>query len=341
MLGHHGDDIAENLLMRIARGSGITGLAGLRPVHRVDRGIIHVRPLLDMDRSTIHGVLQAAGVPWREDSSNAGDRYVRNRVRRLVIPAWRAAVTHDPVRGAIRSRTLLEEDAVALDTWLRLLVGEPEKTEPHSLAALKGKPKALIRRAVIRFLRRHGLELSLGPKPVETLIKAVATGEQCRMSGGPSGFITCCDSVLQYRPLAEPATWRPFLAPVGSFVFFPDGGCLAVHMLKVDQKLQEQILRKEIDPDREAVISWPRGTQQVLLRRWAPGDRLRPLGAPGERKLQDVFGDRRIPPAERKRLPLVFTVEGELLWVPGVPPAESFKIEPRTRHALRLTYIGT
>ena len=94
-LGHQQDDVAETLLMRIARGSGAAGLASPRPVHEHREGKIHLRPLLALKKAEIEAALLSAGAEWRRDSSNAEGDYFRNRVRNAVLPAWIDAAGND------------------------------------------------------------------------------------------------------------------------------------------------------------------------------------------------------------------------------------------------------
>ena len=84
-LGHTADDQAETLLMRLLRGGGPAGLAGI-PVKRMP----FIRPLLQVHRDSILAYLRAAGIPWVEDSSNTNRGYLRNRVRLDLMPALRA-----------------------------------------------------------------------------------------------------------------------------------------------------------------------------------------------------------------------------------------------------------
>jgi tRNA(Ile)-lysidine synthase len=108
--GHQKDDVAETMLMRIARGSGAVGLAAPRPVQVMADGRVFLRPLLTLTKAEIIGVLEKAGVAWREDMSNATSEFFRNRVRRDVMPSWRAAAGNDALGGAALTRELLDED---------------------------------------------------------------------------------------------------------------------------------------------------------------------------------------------------------------------------------------
>jgi tRNA(Ile)-lysidine synthase len=73
------------------------------------------------------------------------------------------------------------------------------------------------------------------------------------------------------------------------------------------------------------------------VRAWRHGDRMRPLGAPGSRSLQDLFTDRRVPRARRARTPVVLS-RGEIAWIPGVATGERFRVTTRTSERARLTW---
>lgn len=179
-LGHQQDDVAETLLMRLARGSGSAGLAAPRPVQRWADGRVTLRPLLGLRKNEIVAALRAAGAVWREDATNAGDRFFRNRVRRAVVPAWQRAAGRDAVAGAARTRRLLEEDDAALEAWLDAL--NPLRGRVLALAPLAGKPRALVRRALHRWLLRLRPATALSSQAFEDLLDCVVAGKNTRRS---------------------------------------------------------------------------------------------------------------------------------------------------------------
>jgi tRNA(Ile)-lysidine synthase len=186
-LGHQQDDVAETQLMRLARGSGTAGLAAPRPVQDGPSGRRHLRPLLDLKKREIAGALEAAGIPWREDASNAGPGHFRNRVRRSVLPAWIRASARDALAGAALSRELLEEDDRALEAWTDAL-GAATPAGDLSLARLSGKPRAVVRRALHRWLMAQADAGDLSRAGFEVLLGAVERGIPVRQSLGAQGF---------------------------------------------------------------------------------------------------------------------------------------------------------
>ncbi|HVS53788.1 MAG TPA: tRNA lysidine(34) synthetase TilS [Opitutaceae bacterium] len=195
-LGHQQDDIAETMLMRLARGSGTGGLAAPRPVQRHARGRVHLRPLLTLKKTEIASALTAAGIPWREDATNAGGDFFRNRVRRDVVPAWIATAQRDAVAGAARARELLEEDDEALERWAAELA-PIEKDGALPLRLLAGKPRALLRRALHRWLLAQRGVGELSRQAFEALLEAVARGETTRHSIGAMHFALIRRGVLR------------------------------------------------------------------------------------------------------------------------------------------------
>lgn len=186
-LGHQQNDVAETMLMRLARGSGGAGLAAPRPVQVMPAGRRHLRPLLDLKHEAIVAALRAAKVPWREDASNAGDAHFRNRIRHDVLPRWVQAAGRDAVAGAALSRTLLDEDDAALEVWARQLAA---RMPPRRLALKEFDevPRAVVRRVLRRWLASQPQADGLSRIAFETLLDAVVRGEPFRHSLGPQGF---------------------------------------------------------------------------------------------------------------------------------------------------------
>lgn len=346
--GHQRDDILETQLQRLARGAGTEGLAAPRPIHRFPGGRPgHLRPLLDWPAGEIRRHLAECGIPWREDRSNRDAGIARNALRETVIPGLGKAVGRDPGTGAARSRALLEEDAAALDEWARdscpaAFAGE-SRLDARELADL---PKALVRRVLNAWLGNLGLRASVGARGMDQLVAAVHSSVPGLREGEFSigvgeGFVRMRAGAVYWEAAAEnEAGGLPEnglrLAP-GVPVRVGGDGVLAMDACDADGELRRAILEKRVDPEREAYVDAGR-TGVLWVRQWRAADRFRPLGAPGSRKLQDWFTDRKVPRRERKRLPVVVSEAGELVWVPGFPPADAVKVRPETDKALRLTY---
>lgn len=196
-LAHQQDDIAETMLMRLARGSGTAGLAAPRPVQVVADGRVHLRPLLTLKKQELTAALRAAEVKWREDASNEGQDFFRNRIRRTVLPAWQKAAERDACAGAALARELLEEDDKALETWLERLA--PLKRGVLDLRVLGDVPQAVLRRGLHRWMLAVRPETDLSRQGFELLLAAVRRGTATRFSLGRSGFAVIRQGKLMFR----------------------------------------------------------------------------------------------------------------------------------------------
>ncbi|MBL9195137.1 MAG: tRNA lysidine(34) synthetase TilS [Opitutaceae bacterium] len=198
-LGHHQDDVAETLVMRLGRGSGLAGLVAPRPLQLSNDKIIRLRPLLTLSKRTLVEHLAGLGIPWREDESNQTDQFLRNRVRNHVLPAWLAAEPgRDIVSGMAASRELLQEDADALDT-LSASIGALRRSR-IDLRKLKGVPKALVRRVLYKWkLSLKDRCGDLSKQGFEALLAAVMAQRDTRLSLGASGFAVIQAFTLTYE----------------------------------------------------------------------------------------------------------------------------------------------
>jgi tRNA(Ile)-lysidine synthase len=186
-LAHQQDDIAESMLMRLARGSGLGGLAAPRPMQLTGDGRTRLRPLLTFKKAELLAALRQAGVAWREDSSNARGAHFRNRIRHGVLRGWVKAAGRDALAGAALSRERLEEDEQALDLWAEV-VAPLDRAGRLDLETLTGMPRAITRRALHRWLLAVKQPTDLSRQGFELLLAAVEQGKPTRFSLGRNGF---------------------------------------------------------------------------------------------------------------------------------------------------------
>ena len=197
-LGHQQNDVAETLLMRLARGSGSSGLGAPRPVQSMPFKRVHLRPLLNLKRSEIYAAMGEVRLPWREDATNQTGVYFRNRIRLEVIPAWVSAAERDAIAGAARSRELLSEDDAALGVWAhRLWSNMPEGQ--LDLKALKDVPRAVVRRLLHHWLMSIKNVGDISRQAFDCLLDAVICGESTRQSIGNVGFAVIRRRVLFFE----------------------------------------------------------------------------------------------------------------------------------------------
>jgi tRNA(Ile)-lysidine synthase len=339
--GHQQDDILETQLQRLARGSGTDGLAAPRPIHVFESNPTHLRPVLHLRAGEIRMGLNACGIPWREDSSNNDVGIARNALRHRVIPDLVEALSRDVSTGAARSRYLLEEDACALDILARVqFVDAYAGALKLGRQSLQLAPRALTRRALSAWLSAHNLIQSISAPAMDLFMDAVyAAKRKNRLSAGPA-YIVLDQEWVWIELVKDAGDGRTVVAcsiEAGESVILSTGALLETEVVELDDAFRAAILGGDVDVQREAFVAMTSGLT-LDVRGWLAGDRYRPIGAPGSKKLKDWFIDRHIPQRERKLLPLVTLYSGEIIWVPGFAPADTMKISSETKMALRLTY---
>ncbi|EDY83427.1 hypothetical protein VDG1235_3054 [Verrucomicrobiia bacterium DG1235] len=338
--GHHADDVAETMLMRLSRGSGLEGLTAPREVSKAGGGIHFLRPLLGFTRKEIQSTLEGCGISWREDATNDSDRNYRARLRKSVIPSWDLAADRPARLGVSRSRSLLAEDAEALDAWTDRVWESAWDQDLGALATTEVAtvPVALQRRVLHRLV--GGVEL--GAKAIEACLEALAGGTRLKIEISAGVFLEFSESTIQCVRESSGMSggaWGAFRLPLGSVAYLPDGARLAFEQISEDQSLFSKVLAGGNDDGKSAYLNDLGNTcAAVTVRRRQAGDAFKPLGKSSHKKLKTMFIDRKIDREERDRLP-VFVWEGEgIVWVPGLPPSGDRRLGSRCESALRLTY---
>jgi tRNA(Ile)-lysidine synthase len=281
--GHTQDDQAETVVLRLLRGSGARGLSGIPP----RRGAI-VRPLIDRTRAEVIAHVRARSLPHLEDPSNATPRFLRNRVRAEVIPVLRSLAPHAS-RALARAADLLRDDE-------RALAGEGRRLAEGGavrIADLLAEPVA-VRRRVVRDLWRRatGKRADLEARQVESVLALVGRRGPSRapLSRGFEACVRYGALAIRASPTTSPAAAPVRIAGPGSHLL-PEGGVLEVGSVK------------------GAV--WP-----LWWRGRRPGDRFRPGGGRGSKKLKAWLIDRKVPREVRDGLRVLADDAGWILWVP-------------------------
>jgi len=344
-LGHTRDDQAETFLLRLVRGAGPRGLSGMHP----QNGRL-VRPLLDCRRHELRSFLADRSVPFVHDESNDDVSIPRNRVRAELLPLLQARFNPRIVE------TLAGEAGQARDEWAWMesaagaLAATPDGPGVWrlDLTALERAPRALARLAVWKAMS----EASGGrPIALEHVESALETAERGGGVDAPGHRLERIGSALvlrsrpagQARRLAGPAP-NLFHYPLSipGEVALPDAGCVVTaevgHLGQVGQA--RPVGREGQDGFLAIVRSDVRGPLAVRNRR--PGDRFRPVGLGGRKKLQDFFVDRKVGRERRDLVPIVVDESDRIVWVAGYGIDEEFRVTDPAQAVLilRLMQLG-
>ncbi len=274
---HTAEDNAETVLMHLLRGTGLRGLGGITPVsERL------IRPMLDVTRGEVEAFLAENWIAFRTDSTNRSDRFLRNRIRHLVMPLLKQ---ENPSLS-----TALSAAAQRIRQDVALLDELAEALDNTDVAALRAAPAPLRRRALERLLKTNGF-----PEPSAVHLEqaeAVVFSENpsARVCLGGLTLRRCYDRlavareqvVLQSRPL-----------PMAGTVELPELG---------------MTVKTRVVEAPEGFTVRPSGPMTIRARQ--PGDSITLPG--GTKSLKKLFIDRKVPQWERAAIPVIADVQGVL-----------------------------
>ena len=318
--GHTMTDQAETFLMRLMRGSGLRGLAGIFPVVE---GMI-VRPLIQIERKDIEAYLKEKRIECRIDESNLDRRFLRNRIRLDLIPYIQENFEPEIVSSLGRITSIIREEnslleKIAQEKTKRAVLKKNNRISLE-VKPLSSLPRAMARRVVRDFiseLRGNLREISF--EDVESVL--------CLREG--KEFPLRKDHVL--RREKDQIFLKGKIPPKIRYEYRWEGKApLDIKELKLKfegKKIKRgSSLRLDFDDQTRAFLDLGKLRFPLLVRNRREGDRYQPLGAPGQKKLKEIMRAKGIPLSERERRP-VFLSGDKIVWILGLPVSEKFKVE--------------
>ena len=318
-VAHHADDSAETFFLNLMRGTGLAGLAGIKP-----RNGAIVRPMLCVGRQDVEAYLAQLPQDYVTDSTNLESEYRRNKIRNIILPALRECF---PGSDAALSATM----ANLSGDWLLLqeLVGDYRRRAVTESDGVVRIDKAVVAQSAHPETLLHELLAPYGYNPTQTsaLWKSAATvgavfeSADYLLEVGREQFVLMPHDGLQndetfvFR-LDDRTTHPPFfeveiVERTPDFKFVADGN-LAY--------FDSEILGYEL-----------------TLRHWRQGDRFRPFGMKGSKKLSDYFNDNKFSLLDKRRAWLLCASD-TILWLVGHRAADAFRVTPTTRQVVVLKH---
>ena len=342
--GHHRDDHAETLLMQVLRGTG--GLIGIRPV----RDGRYIRPLIEIPREKIQVYANGLGLSFCEDSSNRKRTYLRNRIRQDLIPWIRKEVNPLFVDSLLQLASILEEetkclDAVAEEALERVTrQANPETEVILRRDLLEGMPRAIQRRVLRRsYGRLAGSIQGLSYVHLEGICDALGKTEGrvhkvFSLPRGVRAFLEYEAVYLTRRDLWKVTPYEVPL-PLDDERLIPEAGItLRAHRVVFDGSPPESVencLSGGGEDRYCACLDADLAVGEMVVRNARPGDRFRPLGLGGRKKLKDFFMDEKIPRSLRHRI-AILDIGGRVAWVVGYRVDDRFKVSEGTREVIHV-----
>jgi len=318
---HNQDDVLETFFINLSRGSGIRGLTGIKVIS----GRI-IRPMLFAPRNMIEEYAQENSISYREDSSNASDKYIRNKIRHKILPLFEVI---NPSFRAVLIETIQKlRDAESIYTDeinLRRneIVSEKDEIITISLDRLRDLPQH--KTYLFEFLS----EYHFTPKQIADIDESVnaASGKQ---------FFSTTHRLVKDRskmiitPIGD-EEYRKFYIPEGTGQIFEP---VHLEFIIIDKTPGFRIPSEPniacLDYD---LLSFP-----LLIRKWQSGDYFRPLGMKHRKKLSDFLVDQKISIVDKENLWLLLNNE-DIVWVINQRIDERYKITPGTKQILMIKSI--
>lgn len=316
ILAHHADDQAETYLIRLLRGAGPEGLGCMQRESR-DHGIRILRPMLGLRREEIRKFLTENGIIWREDESNQDTRYLRNRIRSVILPEMERDFPGAVGRIAATAEMTADENR-AMDEIADRLIQEYAGSDWFRIEGLANQPEGIRVRTLRKWWKQYVPELKehtlnrTQSKMLSSLTEA-PKGTKINLPGG-SGAVRgaahlhltgkehfCLKPVDAYGDCIK---FGDFTLRTGEYQSGTGDG-------KIKQAIPENFLNG------------------CVIRTRKPGDRIRPFGSPDYRKLQDYLTDRKVDVSWRDRIPLLCR-GNEVIMVCGVGTGNVPKLDPET-----------
>lgn len=320
--GHNANDDAETMLLNLSRGTGLRGLVGMKAICNHT-----LRPLLFASRKEIMDYARDHELKWREDSSNASVKYHRNKIRHTIIPVFES-INPAFLETAKETIRKLDQTAKVLDFALEIIKKEVWLSLPDRILIDIHKLKAFPAPDVVLFelLRDYGIS-QLDIHEVVQLFDS-QPGKQLHT---PTHSITRDRQHLLVTPLQK--TMSSSVEITEDIRQITDPISLSFH---VSVKSSEIPIIREKDT---AMLDADTLKFPLIVRKWNAGDRFKPLGLKGSKKVSDFLTDQKVPLPDKNHI-WVIESRGEIVWIVNYRIDERFRITDQTTKILTIRYQG-
>jgi tRNA(Ile)-lysidine synthase len=341
ILGHHQDDLFETFLMRLARGSTLEGLMAPKPIQYFSNHQIRLRPLLTLSKAQIVEACNAFNILHMTDETNTNTLYLRNRVRQYLLPCMDRIFGANQWRpGFKKTCDLIFEQQQGLDTICNLYRFKEKLTQASIESAwITSMPLYLQRKFITEWLMSCGIK-RITFSMIEKTLHALKHGIEHYYLPLNSQYRICIkDGKIQCQSyLLAHGNKLHMNFPIVGHIYFPHKACLSGSFKNLSTADKEKIFAGYYADTHCTFLDAEKLTQKLYVRSWQPGDRYRPIYFDHEKKVKNLFVERKISHSTRHHVPIICDDNNQIIWVPGLPPAHYFKVEPQTKLSVFLTY---
>ena len=325
-LAHHADDQVELFFLRVLRGAGGEGLAGMkwRSPSPAEKKIPLVRPLLGFAKAEILAFARGNKIPFRDDATNFENNFLRSRIRNGLLPLLKKKYQPGLAKTVLRLMEITGAEAEFAGAEAQRWLAQPK-------VAFEKLPVAVQRKVLQRQLAELGAvaDFELVEQLRASAGKFVSVSSGLSVARDATGKIRLQEQLEKKFDAAELKV--KLQGRAGQVVF---GG----RQFRWQIRLQKKFALPNKTDGREFFDADKIGGE-IILRHWRAGDRFQPIGLPSPVKLQDLFVNAKIPAARRRSLVLAATAGGEIFWVEGLRIGGRFKLLPGTKRKLVLELV--
>lgn len=312
---HHLDDTLETFLINVSRGTGLEGLTGI-PAEN-DKII---RPLLIFSREEIENYARKHQLQWREDSSNASDKYLRNKIRHQVVPVFKEMNSgflnsfQNTLQHLQQAKSMAED---ASHIVYEKVVTEADNRKIISLDELL--PLKNYQAYLYHWLSDYGFSAW------EDVYK-LAFAQSGKMVFSENFRLLKDRNTLILEPKNENTAEVFFIEKEQKELIYP---------IKISLDIVDKIAETGSD-----VIYVDKDTLKfpLILRRWQEGDYFYPFGMKGRKKLSKFFKDEKFSLSEKEKIWLLCS-DNQIIWVVGKRFDDRFKVTPNTKNIIKIALL--
>ncbi|MBA3726437.1 MAG: tRNA lysidine(34) synthetase TilS [Armatimonadetes bacterium] len=336
---HTADDNAESMLMNLARGSGMAGLAGIP----IERDYV-IRPLLWARKHETRRYCEENGLWFHDDPANEDSKFARVDIRSNVIPALER-LNSKAVDSASRFADILREEDALLDAMAAAMLENSEIANEHPLQFLVADLEIVLSTGRLRHypfaIVRRGIRLLAGAlgaaadfEQAQKSADAIRLGEEVAITfEGGLAVVEIDAETVRARSLRRMPSYRQPLTIPGETISDEMRWSLVAWETSEEPARERASLTAVIDPGQ--------AQGNLYVRPFEPGDRMQPYGAKSERKLQDLLTNSHVTSGMKAKLPIVHDMIGPI-WIPAISIADRVKVTGAGRRlAMRLNPLGT
>ena len=319
LTAHHADDNLETFLINLTRGTGLDGLTGIPKIN----GNI-VRPLLPFSRAQLESYAKESKLKWREDSSNASDKYLRNKIRHHVIPVLKEA-NSELLENFIKTLDNLNDTADIVEESLNAVAKRANETIhddqiKYKISEFKkvNNPKAYL----YELFKDYGFtEWNDVTNLLDAQSGKFVLSETHRLLKDREHLILTENNELERSEESHVVNVKDkkVNAPFG-IILFDEADAVS------------QIDAKIIYVDKNK-LNYP-----IKLRKWEQGDYFYPFGMTGKKKLSKYFKDEKLSLIEKEQVWLLCSNK-DIVWVIGRRADDRFKVTDETKTVLKIEFI--